>query len=430
MKKEPSIKSTFLKLCTAVILILLLIISAVEFVMQKNSVKDVAYYRIEISRVENEIRAHADKENFSPDLSAYETIRSVQEYDPQDTSAEPVPAEEFLESSVHYVLRNIGGRLYKIEYEVDLSKERSRISLLVHIAELVSVVSVILILVFIYFSIIRKFHLISDYPYELAKGNLTVPLKEDKNRLFGRFLWGLDMLREKLEQEKQKNLELQKEKSTILLALSHDIKTPLQAIRLYAAAMKKKLYKDPDRQAEIAGRIDDNAMQIEHYAAKITEGANEDFLSFDVKDGEFYLKDVLDYIRKYYSDKMQYLGIDFQVKAYRNLLLRGDPDRFTEVLQNIIENALKYGDGRRITVECGSEEDSVLVTVSNTGCTLPEHELEHIFESFYRGSNVGNKSGSGLGLYICRKLMILMKGGLFAEIDGDEMKVTAVCRCC
>ncbi len=99
-------------------------------------------------------------------------------------------------------------------------------------------------------------------------------------------------------------------------------------------------------------------------------------------------------------------------------------------LSGLSENALKYGDGRRITVECGSEEDSVLVTVSNTGCTLPEHELEHIFESFYRGSNVGNKNGSGLGLYICKKLMNLMKGGLFAEINGDEMKVTAVCRCC
>ena len=98
------------------------------------------------------------------------------------------------------------------------------------------------------------------------------------------------------------------------------------------------------------------------------------------------------------------------------------------MLQNIIENAIKYGDGHYIRLTFSDEEDCRLITVTNSGCTLPEQELVHIFDSFKRGSNVGSKSGSGLGLYICRQLMDAMKGDVFAEIQGGDMCVTVVCR--
>ena len=54
-------------------------------------------------------------------------------------------------------------------------------------------------------------------------------------------------------------------------------------------------------------------------------------------------------------------------------------------------------------------------------------ELSHIFDSFWRGSNVGNQSGNGLGLYICRRLMNEMSGDIFAQIRNDTMCVTVVC---
>lgn len=56
--------------------------------------------------------------------------------------------------------------------------------------------------------------------------------------------------------------------------------------------------------------------------------------------------------------------------------------------------------------------------------------MEHILDSFYRGSNVGNRQGSGLGLYICKKLMGRMKGDIFAETNENVMKVTLVCTKC
>ena len=68
----------------------------------------------------------------------------------------------------------------------------------------------------------------------------------------------------------------------------------------------------------------------------------------------------------------------------------------------------------------------MLVEVRNSGCTLPQAELPHIFESFWRGSNSERAKGSGLGLYICRQLMSKMCGEIFAQIQDGFMIVTVV----
>ena len=67
-----------------------------------------------------------------------------------------------------------------------------------------------------------------------------------------------------------------------------------------------------------------------------------------------------------------------------------------------------------------------MIAVRNSGCTLPDTELPHVFDSFWRGSNTDKQNGSGLGLYICRQLMHKMNGEVFAEIRGGDMCVTAV----
>jgi len=281
-----------------------------------------------------------------------------------------------------------------------------------------------LVLLFVLFyirgKILLPFYQLSEIPYELSKGNLTVPLKENKNRFFGRFVWGMDLLRENLEENKARELELLKEKKLLLLSLSHDIKTPLSAIKLYAKALYKNLYKDEAKKQEIADNINGKVDEIESYISEIVRASNEDFLHFDVENGEVYIQDVLYQVSEYYTDKMQLNQIGFEVGSYSDCLVFGDSDRLVEVIQNIIENAIKYGDGKRIWMEFEKSEEEFEICIYNTGCTLEKKELLHIFDSFFRGSNVGKRPGSGLGLYICRELMHLMEGEVTARIIGQE----------
>lgn len=111
---------------------------------------------------------------------------------------------------------------------------------------------------------------------------------------------------------------------------------------------------------------------------------------------------------------------------YQNFLVKADTERLLEVLQNIIENAIKYGSGKKIGISISKEEDCVLITVENAGEVLPAEELPHLFDSFYRGSNAGSQEGSGLGLYICRKLMHKMNGDVFLKQEETLFSVTVV----
>lgn len=160
---------------------------------------------------------------------------------------------------------------------------------------------------------------------------------------------------------------------------------------------------------------------------EIVHASNEDFLHFDVQNGEFYIKDVLEQIKEYYAEKMKLNQIEFEMSQYRNCLVYGDVNRLVEVLQNIIENAFKYGDGNRIWLETAREEEEYIIRIFNTGCLLEEKELPHIFDSFFRGSNVEKKPGSGLGLYIYRQLVHRMDGEIVAVIScADKNKIMTI----
>ncbi|MCI9174522.1 MAG: HAMP domain-containing histidine kinase [Lachnospiraceae bacterium] len=281
----------------------------------------------------------------------------------------------------------------------------------------------LLVLWYVRQKILKPFTRFVHLPYELSKGNLTLPLKESKDRFFGKFMWGMDLLRESLEENKARELELQREKKVLLLSLSHDIKTPLSAIHLYAQALCKNLYREEAKKQEIAAKIREKAEEIEVYISEIVKASNEDFLSFQVENGEIYVGEILEGIRAYYEEKMALHQLEFKMEPCPNCLVFGDPDRLTEALQNVVENAIKYGDGRKIRILARREEEEYVIFILNTGCGLAPKELPHIFDSFFRGSNAGKNPGSGLGLYICRQLMHRMEGEITAGIrekDGES----------
>ena len=217
-----------------------------------------------------------------------------------------------------------------------------------------------------------------------------------------------------------------KEKKTLLLSLSHDIKTPLSAIDLYTKALKENLYDTEEKRVEALDGISGNVTTIKNYVNEIHKISREEFLNLEVKDQEVYLKDVIEDISKYYKEKLGLLHTSFIIDEYNNILLKGDRDRIVEVIQNIIENAIKYGDGKEVGISFSEEEDYKLISIRNSGNTLDESLIPNIFDSFYRGDNTDNIQGNGLGLYICKNLMKNMGGDIYAEVANENFIVTIV----
>lgn len=389
-------------------LILIAVFNVVVFTTMNNQ-KD-REYRVDIKRVENALKAGE-----IVNVDDYKYITAVKTYD------------ENYKTNSDYAVVNANGKQYSIEYT---NESTSLAPVFMNVGMGVTLLLTAGVVIYIDNKVLKPFNKISNYSTELAKGNLTNPMKEEKSKHFGQFVWGMDMLRETLEENKKHELKLQKDKKTLILSISHDIKTPLSAIKLYTKALKEDIYDTPEKRAEALNGIEKNVGEIEHHVSDIVTASKEDFLNLTVKQGEAYLANVLGKIEILYKEKFSTLHTEFSVGPFENVLVKGDEDRLEEVLQNILENAIKYGDGRYVKIEIGEEENYKLIAITNSGCSIKEDELPHLFDSFYRGSNVSNKEGSGLGLYIAKTLMHMMNGDIFAKINGDEFTVVTVVKKC
>ena len=372
-------------------------------------------YRVEAERIVRKLEADPAlrSDPSSVDLSSYSLIKRVSFFD----------ASELINND--YVVESVDGNLYRIEYVVN---DNAFPFIIMNIGFAVFFIVSIAVFIYIGNKVIKPFGRMSSMTVDLAKGNLTQPMKEDKNRFFGKFIWGVDMLRENLEDSRTKNLEYQKEKKTLLLSLSHDIKTPLSAIQLYTKALSEGIYDTDEEKTNAYKGILAKTDEIRSYVDEIHRISREDFMEFDVKNGEFYISEAMRGIEAYYKDKLSVLHTEFEIAHYDDCILSGDKDRFVEAMQNLMENAIKYGDGHKISIGFDEEEDCKLISVTNTGCSLDESEISSVFDSFYRGSNTTNIQGNGLGLYIVKQLMTRMDGDAFAQINGNNFTVTLVAR--
>ena len=394
------------KMCIAVITIFLLLTAVLNIFLARAKGSSEGIYRVEAKRLADEITGTG-----SYDLENYPHITGV------------FTGGDLYRSDEHYLIIEAGGTLYRVEYIVENGQPG--------IAAVNCVLGALFLLMtgllyYIHRHIIAPFGRLNDVPKELARGNLAVPIPEEKSRLFGKFTWGVNLLRESIEDSRKKEIAMQRDKKLLLLSLSHDIKTPLSAIKLNAKALAKGLYKDEEKRRAAAESINTRADEIERFVSEITKAASEDFMNFEVTLGEEFLSVIITKIYARYAPTLSMSGTELVIRKYDDCILSCDHDRLAECLQNLIENAIKYGDGRRIELGFDKMDGSELITVSNTGCTLEAKELPQIFESFHRGNNADKMQGNGLGLFICKRLMSLMGGEVYADIRDGCFFVTLV----
>lgn len=374
-------------------------------------------YKVEIHEV---MQILESAESFrQPDVSEYEYLRDV-EFLSAKVAQDAEQIEAFykskngVNSSVQPLVTENGIQGY-VRFDYITSQKSNRIVWAMEGILFLVFISVMSLLVFIKVRILKPFHTISELPYELSKGHLEEDLEESKSRFFGKFIWGIAMLRDTLKDSKNKELELLREKKLLLLSISHDIKIPLSTIKLYAKAIKEDMYDTVEKRQHAAGQIEVHAKEIEDFVQEIMHASSEDLIHIEVNNSEFYLKDLIEKIRKVYEPKAKMTLTNFMIGTYENRLLKGDFDRGVEVLENLLENAIKYGDGKEISIDFYEEDYCQVIRVFNTGDVIADAEMPHLFDSFYRGSNAAGKSGNGLGLYIGRRIMNQMGGEIFVE---------------
>ena len=368
-------------------------------------------YPIEINRAYEQIR---ENQYIIPEeLGDFPSLKQIVFLAPDATATEKSDFFSLNQGFSYIRPLNKNGELAGyLRFDIHNQSDTSLRNVQIIINGILFIVLLLFVLLFLYIrrAILQPFHQISNLPFELSKGTLVREIPQPKSRYFGRFIWGLNMLRETLDKQKEKELKLLKERKTMVLSLSHDIKTPLSAIQLNAQALSKNLYVDEKKRLQLLSDIYQKSREIESFVGEIMKTSKEELLAFDVPLQYFYFADLMKSIEEYYRDRLVLLQIDFQVAPYDNHLVWGNLERLKEVLQNIIENGIKYGDGKLIGIRFCREENFQLITIYNSGNTLPKQEQLQMFNSFWRGSNSEGKAGNGLGLYICKQLLTLMEG--------------------
>lgn len=391
-----------------------------ELILSRQVKETGREYLVEVNRIMKDMEEQGGF--FEPYLHDMEKIVSVSFLKSTDAAGMPpfFQLENGLETHIEplFIEGELAG-FVRFDYKsvIDI---KSEIRIFEGLALLAGIFSVS-VLYFTKMKILKPFSDLSRMPYELSKGRLNTEILENKGRFLGKFIWGISMLQDHLQESQQKALHLEKEKKLFLLSVSHDIKTPLSTIKLYAKALKEGVYDTREKQKAAAGQIERLSGEIEDYVKSIVSSASEEIVHVEVNVSEFYLKDLVKMIKEYYSPKCRLAMTDFSVGDFENKLIKGSLDSTFEVVENVMENAFKYGDGKEIKISFYEEEYCQLIKISNTGLCVKQEEMPHLFDSFYRGSNAADKAGNGLGLYICREIMQKMEGEIFAVRDETGM---------
>lgn len=283
-----------------------------------------------------------------------------------------------------------------------------------------------LFLLVFYICFLRPFKELQKFSGEIAKGNLDFPLPMQKTNFFGAFTESFDIMREELLLAKEREYAAQRSKKELMAGISHDIKTPLSTMKAAVEVLQLKEKNEETlsklsivaNRAEMIEKLIDNMFQ---------ESLDElDALKFHVEEEsslEIYriLEELKGYAEiRFVQENDSSLPLEYVPEKEKvSCLVWMDKLKFTQVIDNCVNNAKKYADTPvRVTVK--EEKDGVLVKLRDFGRGVPEEELALLTEKFYRGSNTAGKAGSGLGLYLSRLFMERMQGGMEYGNVSDE----------
>jgi two-component system sensor histidine kinase KdpD len=222
--------------------------------------------------------------------------------------------------------------------------------------------------------------------------------------------------------EQQTALLREKEnlQSILLNSISHDLRTPLVSITGALSSLKDdgSHLNEAARQDMLEAAYED-AERLNRLVGNLLEMSRLQAGSLQLK-REFYdIQEIISVARAQLRNVLAKREVRVDIEPQLPLLWV-DLVLFAQVLVNLLENASKYSTpATAIEIRAYQHRDSVFVEIADRGIGIPEEELRHIFERFYRASSSNGRSGSGLGLSICEGLVELHKGRIHAENRKD-----------
>jgi signal transduction histidine kinase len=201
--------------------------------------------------------------------------------------------------------------------------------------------------------------------------------------------------------------------------ISHELRTPLGFIKGYSTSLlRQDTTWDKETEREFLSIIDEEADRLTQLIDNMLESARLQSRTLQFKFSPIRLdalvRDVATRVKTHQPDLN--VALDFE----RVPPLRGDGVRLSQVFENLFSNAIKYAPGSKLTITMQCTDNVIHVAFKDEGEGIPEEYIPFIFERFYRVPGERTVTGTGLGLYICRQIILAHHGKIWAESVLDK----------
>ncbi|WP_283750481.1 sensor histidine kinase [Bacillus cereus] len=228
---------------------------------------------------------------------------------------------------------------------------------------------------------------------------LSVNLKDRIDRL--------NVANTKLQQDIERERQLEKTRKEFISGVSHELKTPLSVIRSFAEGIQDGVSKDTTYYTNVILEETDNMNRL---IVEMLELAKLESGTYKLEMSTFSIGELIQqiYTKLLFSMEEKHLQVD--IHADSSLFVKANRSRIEQVVVNLLSNAIRYTpDGEKIHVSVVETEDTVKIEIENTGNPIPEESLEKIWDRFYRldASRSRHTGGTGLGLSIVKNILDL-----------------------
>ena len=208
---------------------------------------------------------------------------------------------------------------------------------------------------------------------------------------------------------------VQRAKADFIANASHELKTPIAALSGYLEMLEDE--EDERLRADFLNDMRTQTERLKGLAQTLLDLSRLDANAVTFRSEEVYLEDLLHDLRREFG----FTGRPLDVRVEENVPpVEADPNQLHRALTILVDNAIKYSeDGSPVELKLSRENGHAVVSVTDRGCGIPEGEIPHIFDRFYRVPDSSRADGTGLGLALAREITDHLGGRIRVESQPE-----------